>query len=1091
MGIALFAGSSLLSPGFALPFASAEPVRTEVVETFETPGNVTASSVRANSVSLEQVARPEPIPYGYHAAKLKYDFTGTVGTSAAYLNFKDPSGTAGHKLQGTPKRLGVWVYGDAGNHWLRGQVEDAAGTKTAIDFTSSTGLNWSGWKYVTAALPANIAGPVKLNQIYVTETKDNNKNKGALYIDQVSAFYGDTDVYALDIAGLPPIQAGMSAQAQVFATYQGSAEPVAVTAASGVVFRSSDEQVAKVDAAGTVQAIAPGTAVITATFGNAPTASYPLVVTEAVSVPDRLELQVKSKLEQGSTDRVKAFAAFTGFADPVALFDGVVYQSSNPGVATVDAAGTIVTGQVGVTTISAAFRGVTASYTLEVTKPVPVLQKIELPGLKSMTIGDVQQVRVLGTYTWLPEPFAITSGVSFTSSVPSVASVGADGTITALKVGTTRITAVYQGKTADYYLAVNQAAAVPKRELRAAWIASVDNVDWPRKGVVDAEQQKRDFVALLDTLQQAGMNAVIVQIKPTADAFYPSQYGPWSEWLTGVQGKDPGYDPLAFMLEEAHKRNLEFHAWFNPYRISLQDDMNKLVPDHPARQHPDWVVSYGGKLYFNPGIPEAQRFIADGILEVVRNYDIDAVHFDDYFYPYPVSGVDFPDDDAYRLYGAGFANKADWRRNNVNTFVRTVSEEIKQLKPYVKFGISPFGIWKNKSQDPAGSDTNGLSSYDAIYADTKKWVEEGWLDYIAPQIYWYMGYSPAAYDKLVEWWSGVVKNTNVQLYSGKAAYRIGSAESWLNPDEMPNQLAYDRNFDAVKGSIFFSANSLEANLLGFTDRLRAQIYRYPALVPASPNLDSEAPAAPVLTKGLRKAAGVELKWQDGASRDTAYYAVYRFGEGEQTNIGDATKLLGTVRKSADAEQSYTDRTAEEGKRYTYVVTALDRLHNESQPSNGVEVVNTLDVSPPVITFIGAREYTVAETVYVTCTATDEGSGLASDPCREPLVNEPASQLPLGDHEVSVTEVDETGNVTTAKAVYTVVVTTESLSVLTKRYIEASGNPGTANSLLAKLDKGNYEAYIHEVEALKGKKLSDEQADALIRFAEYLISHTEA
>ncbi|MEH6980303.1 glycoside hydrolase family 10 protein, partial [Bacillus pseudomycoides] len=210
-----------------------------------------------------------------------------------------------------------------------------------------------------------------------------------------------------------------------------------------------------------------------------------------------------------------------------------------------------------------------------------------------------------------------------------------------------------------------------KHELRAAWIASVLNIDWPSKPELPIEKQKQEFIKLLDDIKNLGMNAVVVQIKPTADAFYPSRYGPWSEYLTGVQGKDPGYDPLAFMVEEAHKKNLEFHAWFNPYRITMNHtNLNQLIENHAAKQHPDWVVSYGGKLYYNPGIPEVKNFIIEGILEVVQNYDIDAVHMDDYFYPYKVAGEEFPDQDTYEVYNNGkFTNIGDWRRDNVNQLV--------------------------------------------------------------------------------------------------------------------------------------------------------------------------------------------------------------------------------------------------------------------------------------------------------------------------------------------------------------------------------------------------------------------------------------
>lgn len=355
---------------------------------------------------------------------------------------------------------------------------------------------------------------------------------------------------------------------------------------------------------------------------------------------------------------------------------------------------------------------------------------------------------------------------------------------------------------------VSEQSPLAKKQWRAVWIATVVNVDWPSRTGLDIATQQREFRNLLDQAQKMRMHAVVVQIKPTADAFYPSRYGPWSQYLTGVQGKNPGYDPLAFMLEETHKRKLEFHAWFNPYRVSMQDDANKLSADHPARQHPDWLVRYGGKLYYNPGIPAARTFVVESILEVVKRYAIDGVHMDDYFYPYPVAGQAFPDEDAYKRYGARhFANKSDWRRDNVNQLVRELDEEIHALRPAVRFGISPFGVWRNKSVDPTGSDTRALSNYDDLYADTRTWIRKGWLDYIAPQIYWPIGYELAAYEKLLPWWAKEVAGSSVHLYIGQAAHRISEWEK----GEMVRQLDLNRKYKEIQGSIYFSLKDLLKN----------------------------------------------------------------------------------------------------------------------------------------------------------------------------------------------------------------------------------------------------------------------------------------
>jgi uncharacterized lipoprotein YddW (UPF0748 family) len=381
------------------------------------------------------------------------------------------------------------------------------------------------------------------------------------------------------------------------------------------------------------------------------------------------------------------------------------------------------------------------------------------------------------------------------------------------------------------YLPFNQGGT---QEFRGAWIATVENIDWPSRSGLSASVQQQEFVHLLDTVQQMNMNAVIVQIKPEADAFYPSSSSPWSAYLTGTQGKNPGYDPLSFMVAEAHKRHIEFHGWFNPYRVSLHDDINALAPNHPARQHPDWIVSYGGRLYYNPGIPAAREFVVNSILEAVTGYDIDAVHMDDYFYPFPVAGKDFPDDATYQQYNAGhFKSLADWRRDNVNQLVHELSVKIKQAKAHVKFGISPFGVWRNKATDPTGSDTRATQSYDNLYADTRTWIRKNWLDYIAPQLYWSIGYPPAAYDKLVDWWSKEVTGQNVHLYIGQAAYMIGKNQpaAWTDPEEMPRHLQLDRHSPQVKGSIFFSLKDLRRNPLGFKDRLINDLYKQKAVVP--------------------------------------------------------------------------------------------------------------------------------------------------------------------------------------------------------------------------------------------------------------------
>ncbi|RJE89717.1 SpoIID/LytB domain-containing protein [Paenibacillus sp. 1011MAR3C5] len=929
-------GEEASEPAAMLPLAAAAADHI-VIEDFEDISDLYVAEVRTvpGSTKIEQSTRPGPVMYGQASGKFDYDFTGNEGTSAAYLHFNKNEDRV---LEGYPVRIGAWVYGDGGKHWLRAQFEDATGVRHTSDFTSTGGFSWTGWQYVTASVPQGLPQPIELRQIYIAETNNLNKNKGTVYFDQVSAIYTSGNPAFIELSGLTEMKPGDSLQAAVLATSGGSSTRADVT--SGSMFNSSSTDVATVSASGLVQAVAVGTTTITATNGSNK-ATYELIVSDSGAVLAGLELEGRTALNTGETEQLRAYAFYSGQAEPVHITEHVTYASSDEAIAVVSSTGLLTAKNEGAVTITAELEGLTATIDVIITKPVPVLQGITIAGLIPLTEGDKAQANVLATYTLLDEEVNVTDNAVFTSSDPTVAEVDADGQVTAKKAGTTRIRATFEDKLTEHLLIVHAPQQLQKRELRAAWIASVENIDWPTKGVMTEEQQKSDFIALLDELAATGINAVIVQIKPTADAFYPSEYAPWSEWLTGEQGKDPGYDPLAFMLEEAHKRNMEFHAWFNPYRISMHADISKLVDDHPAKKNPDWVVSYGGKLYFNPGVPEAKQFVIDSVMEVVDNYDIDAVHFDDYFYPYPATGVDFPDAAEYAAYGKDFADKAAWRRNNVDTLIQGLATAIKESKPYVQFGISPFGIWRNKTTDVAGSDTNGLQSYDALYADTKGWVDKGWLDYIAPQDYWHFGNGPAAYEKVVEWWRGVTADADTHLYIGHAIYRV---PTWDDPLEMVNQIKFNRSFaEDIQGSMFFSAKDVIANHLGMQDTMMNDLYRFPALAPTMPWLDDTAPAAPKLNAAELSEEGVaELRFTDAdGSQDTTYYAIYRQEGTAAPDINNPSQLIGTFRKQAGAaEQLYVDGSMDEYKTYTYAVTALDRLHNESTVSNAVTLAYT-------------------------------------------------------------------------------------------------------------------------------------------------------
>jgi uncharacterized lipoprotein YddW (UPF0748 family) len=478
-------------------------------------------------------------------------------------------------------------------------------------------------------------------------------------------------------------------------------------------------------------------------------------------------------------------------------------------------------------------------------------------------------------------------------------------------------------------------AAAPKQQLRAEWIASVTNIDWPSRPGLPADQQKAELVGWYDEAVALGLNAVVVQIRPTADAFWPSKYEPWSQWLSGAQGQAPGYDPLKFAVDEAHRRNLEFHGWFNPFRVSMTNDVNTLVPTHPARVHPDWVVAYGGKLYYNPGIPEVRKFTVDAIMDAVRRYDIDAVHFDDYFYPYPVAGQTFDDTAAYARYGDGLA-LADWRRKNIDSLVSGLSSAIRSAKPWVQFGVSPFAVWRNAATDPAGSPTQaGVQTYDDLYADTVKWVKEEWLDYIAPQVYWNIGFEVADYARLVPWWSAVVSGTRVNLYVGHANHKVANPAqpaAWQDPAEMSRQLTFNRDYPQVEGDIYFSAAQVRANRLGHMSIVRADHYQHPALPPTADRLTGRGPSAPLVADATRTSTGLRIRWLSNAATSFAVYRLDGHRFVERCDLADASHLVGTVRAVRGPLQSFTDPTAVPEQRYTYLVTALDRSHNESGPS---------------------------------------------------------------------------------------------------------------------------------------------------------------
>lgn len=484
------------------------------------------------------------------------------------------------------------------------------------------------------------------------------------------------------------------------------------------------------------------------------------------------------------------------------------------------------------------------------------------------------------------------------------------------------------------------ASAQPKYEFRGVWIATVDNIDFPSSKNLSSEAQKAEFIKILDMHKRNGMNAIIMQIRPAADAFYPSQLEPWSEWFTGKQGKPPYpyYDPLEFMIAETHKRGMEFHAWMNPYRAVFDIAKSSIAPDHITKIHPEWFLDYGGKRYFDPGNKDAQRFVEKVVQDVVKRYDIDAIHFDDYFYPYRISGKEFPDNASFQKYGKGMS-RDEWRRSNVDSIIVMLSRIIKKEKPYCQFGISPFGVWRNSDKDPEGSPTKaGQTNYDDLYADILLWLKNGWIDYVVPQLYWEFGHKLVGFETLSDWWARHTYGR--QLYIGQGIYRAIGAKSgaWASRNELPAQIRRIREFSKIQGSIFFSSKSFASNPLGWSDSLRNNYYKYPAIPPPMPWIDASVPQAPeiILTASQPVSEDNTLSLylrQDTSNSLINRYVIYQFAGKDQINKEDPHNIheitvMGNNFYLFDLKALPADQ-----KKVIIAVSALTRTNNESALSN--------------------------------------------------------------------------------------------------------------------------------------------------------------
>ena len=468
----------------------------------------------------------------------------------------------------------------------------------------------------------------------------------------------------------------------------------------------------------------------------------------------------------------------------------------------------------------------------------------------------------------------------------------------------------------------------PAREFRAAWIATVDNIDFPSRKGLTVDEQKAEMTGLLDKLQELKFNAIVFQVRPQADALYASKLEPWSEFLTGEMGRQPGYDPLEFTIEEAHKRGILVHAWFNPYR-ALHSSAKTVSMDHISQTRPDLVKEYGYYLWLDPGEQEAQQHSLDVIFDVVRRYDVDAVHFDDYFYPYPVrtaklhSRIEFPDENSWRKYlehGAAMSsqskikriplNRDDWRRANVNHFIEQTAREIKKIKPDVMFGVSPFGIW----QPDETRKIAGLNAYEELYADSLEWLQKGWVDYLAPQLYWETAREGQSFPVLLDWWNE--QNTMKRhLWVGVATYRVGSNQNFT-AKEIANQIERTRQvLPETSGAIHFSAKHLLKNTNGVSDVLQTTVYQQNALIPVSPWLSKQKPLPPKI-KTQTVGDKLQISWNERGAQKAFWFVVYaKNANGWTHSILPASQKSVALSKNRKIEQ--------------VVVTSVDRRGNES------------------------------------------------------------------------------------------------------------------------------------------------------------------
>jgi len=475
-----------------------------------------------------------------------------------------------------------------------------------------------------------------------------------------------------------------------------------------------------------------------------------------------------------------------------------------------------------------------------------------------------------------------------------------------------------------------------KREMRAVWIATVANIDWPTSSLSPGFIQRNELIRMLDGLAANNINAIVFQARPSADAFYQSSLEPWSAYLTGVQGKmpEPFYDPLHFLIEEARKRFMEVHLWLNPYRVLNSSNIKKLSPNHIYFRDKNLIVNYGGKLFFDPGLDETRKHLNQVVKDIVERYDIDAIHFDDYFYPYPVGKSDFPDQETFRKFPRGFNNKADWRRNNVDLIISELQQTIKSIKPWVEFGISPFGVWRNESNDSRGSATRaGIQNYDDLYADILKWLRKGWIDYVVPQLYWEIGKTVADYAVLIDWWSKNSYNRNLYIGLFASGLELNQTTAWKSPNELTRQLQLNKHYPQISGAMFFSAKPFLKNLQGLNDSLKMNFYRYRAICPENSNIAGRDAIQPANLRFIQNLNHSLLTWDmikaEGGDK-VQYYVVYAFSGRRIGDLNNPENIWAFTTSNLICLNNFNLSGY-----YTFVVTSINKFRRESKPMFGI------------------------------------------------------------------------------------------------------------------------------------------------------------